>query len=429
MSRIRLLSVILVIAVVCAAMPVPSARADDGIKIMSGNYMAQYYSNISLAGSPAVTRTDATINFLWADGSPDPAIPVDNFSARWTGNFYFATAGSYTFKVTADDGVRLWVDSTLLIDKWVDQSPATYTASASLTAATHIIKLEYYEHLGHATITLAWGMGGPSGTFFGEYFNNMSLFGAPALTRVDPTVDFNWGWGAPDPLIITDYFSARWTAVANFPTTGNYTFHMMTDDGARLWLDGVLILDRWYPQAATDHTVVRSVGAGPHNLKMEYFEEAGLAVARLWWEAGGPGGGPDVIIDDLGPGFTKGGPWRQAPIGYNGHMFWTRNATATQENWGRWTPALSAPGMYEAYAYIPSNYATTRNARYTVYHNGVWNTRVINQYIYSNVWVSLGTYRFSAGGGEFVFMNDVTGEPYLSRQIGFDAVKFSYRGP
>jgi hypothetical protein len=222
--------------------------------------------------------------------------------------------------------------------------------------------------------------------------------------------------------VAADYFSARWTGTINFPVAGDFDFHLLIDDGARLYLDNVLILDRWYPQPPTHHMVTKAVSAGAHEIKMEYFEEGGIAQARLTWSPHAMMS--EVIVDNLGPGFTKGGPFYSAAIGYNSHMYWTRTAVSIQENWGRWTPTLPAAGQYEVFVYIPSNYATTHNARYTVYHNGLWNTVSVNQYVYYNVWVSLGTFSFNAGGGEFVFLPDTTGEPYLSHRIGYDAVKF-----
>jgi len=428
MTRLPSLVVVTVMALLLSLTLLPNQTRADNVSIMSGNFVAQYFNNMTLSGSPAVTRSDASINFSWGDGSPDPAINPDHFSARWTGTIPVAVAGTYVFSLTTDDGARLWVDGALLIDKWYDQPPTTHTASVALTAAAHTIKVEYYEDMGQATIALSWGLAGPAENFIAEYFNNMSLFGSPVLTRVDSVINFDWGYDSPALAVPPDYFSARWTGTFNFATTDDYDFHVRIDDGARLFLDGILILDKWFPQAPTEYTVTRNVTAGPHQIKMEYFEEAGIAVAKLWWNPHGAGGS-DVIVDDLSAGFTKGGAFYQAAIGFNSHMFYTRNAYNAQEAWGRWTPTLTAPGQYEVFVFIPSNRATTRNARYSVYHNGVWNTRSVNQYIYYDVWVSLGTYYFSAAGGEFVFLPDVTYEPYLSRYVGYDAVKFVYRGP
>jgi glucose/arabinose dehydrogenase/regulation of enolase protein 1 (concanavalin A-like superfamily) len=121
----------------------------------STGYSAQYFNNRTLTGAPTVQRTDATIDFDWAGGSPDPAIPADNFSARWTKASTF-TAGNYEFTVRADDGVRLYIDDKLVIDKWIDQGPTTYATVQNLTAGTHTIKLEYYERGGGAVAKFSY---------------------------------------------------------------------------------------------------------------------------------------------------------------------------------------------------------------------------------------------------------------------------------
>ncbi|MEZ4618050.1 MAG: PA14 domain-containing protein [Caldilineaceae bacterium] len=47
-------------------------------------WQASYWNNRSLAGAPTLQRTDDQLNFNWGLGAPDPSLPVDNFSARWT---------------------------------------------------------------------------------------------------------------------------------------------------------------------------------------------------------------------------------------------------------------------------------------------------------------------------------------------------------
>jgi hypothetical protein len=104
-----------------------------------------------------MTRTDPQLDFHWAAGGPGDGVPADNFCVRWTGWVRAPDSGSYTFHVTADDGVRLWVDGNLLIDQWREQSPTEYSASARLAAGRkHDIRIEYYEAGGDATFVLAW---------------------------------------------------------------------------------------------------------------------------------------------------------------------------------------------------------------------------------------------------------------------------------
>ena len=140
-------------------------------------------------------------------------------------------------------------------------------------------------------------------------------------------------------------------------------------------------------------------------------------------------GSTEVIVDDQSSGFTKYGTssyWHEASIGYNSHMFWTYNNQWTIDNYAIWQPNLSSggAGTYAVYVYIPNNYATTTNATYTVFHNGITDTRTVNQAIYFNQWVSLGSFYFSANGNEYVQLVDKTGEAAITKMIGFDAVKW-----
>ncbi len=98
-----------------------------------------------------MVRNDTDINFNWGRGSPDPAVPVDYFSVRWTRTLNFQ-AGTYRLSVRSDDGARVFVDDNLLINEWHPAAPLTYTADVNLAAGLHTIRVEYYEGVGDAYI-------------------------------------------------------------------------------------------------------------------------------------------------------------------------------------------------------------------------------------------------------------------------------------
>ena len=131
-----------------------------------------------------------------------------------------------------------------------------------------------------------------------------------------------------------------------------------------------------------------------------------------------------VLDEDESP-FWRRGPdeyWHQATLGYNQHMWWTRNNQAHTENTGRWTLELEQPGTYEFYAYIPPLHATSRASRYTVFCAGQTHRVTIDQYAHRNQWVSLGRVRCTAAGDEYVELSDETGEAAFEYEIAFDAV-------
>jgi hypothetical protein len=242
---------------------------------------AAYWNNTALSGPPAVQRADADLNNNWGTGSPAPGVNADGFSARWT-RYIDVTPANYRFTVTADDGMRLWVDTTLLIDQWKDQGPTTYTADTYLGPGHHLVKVEYYENMGIAVAQVSWAQViGPGGGWRGEYYNNKSLSGAPALVRDDPQINFNWGGGSPAPgVVAADGFSVRWSRSQNM-AAGNYRFSMTVDDGARLYVNGHLLIDAWKDQAPTSYFGDIYLPGGAVTLQMEYYENAGGAVAQL----------------------------------------------------------------------------------------------------------------------------------------------------
>ncbi len=118
-----------------------------------------YYSNHlrTFANPPTLTRIDPTVDFDWGAGSPDPSISVDSFTVMWTGLVQPQFNEPYTFYTTTDDGVRLWVNGQLLVDKWVDQGATEWNGSIALQSGRlYPITMEYYENGGSASAQLAW---------------------------------------------------------------------------------------------------------------------------------------------------------------------------------------------------------------------------------------------------------------------------------
>ena len=268
----------------------------------------------------------------------------------------------------------------------------------------------------------------PVSGWHGEYFANTGLSGSPTIVRDDAEINFDWGGGSPASGIGADGFSVRWTRDLDLPA-GTYRFTMTTDDGGRLWVNNHHLLDAWKVQAATTYSGDIYLPGGKVPIKMEYYENTGLAVAKLSWTKT-DSQSTAVIVDDTDAGFVKGGSstgWHTESEGFGDHLTWTHNNNRTLSgyNWARWYPNLEA-GRYEVFVYIPERYTTTSKARYWIAHAGGFALRVVNQSANGNRWVSLGTYDF-AGKDDYVSLADVTYESYLSRLIAFDAVKWEPR--
>jgi parallel beta-helix repeat protein len=121
----------------------------------------------------------------------------------------------------------------------------------------------------------------------GTYYDNANLTGT-SHARIDPTIDFIFSLTAPFPDFGIDTFSARWTGLMQTAGAGTYTFYTYTDDGVRLWINGRPLIDHWVVQGPTEAIATLDLAANTwYSLTMEYFENAGGALATLYWRPPG----------------------------------------------------------------------------------------------------------------------------------------------
>lgn len=129
-----------------------------------------------------------------------------------------------------------------------------------------------------------------------EYFNAANF----VYARRDSQVNFDWQSGSPSALVPQDNFSGLWKGKFNFEA-GEYTFTVVKDDGMRVGIDGQNVFDRFYSEQEKNFTFKKTMSAGYHELKVEYFELTGLATAKVTWvktsssTGGGGGGGTGVV--------------------------------------------------------------------------------------------------------------------------------------
>ncbi len=187
---------------------------------------AQYFANSSLTGDPALTRLDATVNNSWGTGSPFPGIGPNGFSVRWTGYVQPQYSGTYTFYTDSDDGARLWVNGTELVNNWTNHGLTENSGTIALTAGQlYPITLEYYDYTSTATIQLYWS----------EASQPKQIIPATALfTRADGGGGTAYG-SVPAVVTHTDYIQNNGLTATSTGVTGHYllTFpaYVYTRDG------------------------------------------------------------------------------------------------------------------------------------------------------------------------------------------------------
>lgn len=186
----------------------------------------------------------------------------------------------------------------------------------------------------------------------GEYFDNPDVAGDPVLVRNDPAINFNWGPGSPAPGVPPNDYSVRWSR-ADFFEDGNYLFRVNVEGGARLWLDGRLLIDSWQGEGLRLLEAESGpIGRGDHDLRVDYFKRSGNGQIAVGWEPKAPDVPPTAII--TGP--TAGQTGEQLRFtGRNSSPGSGKAITAYEWRFGDGTVAngadvqktFAAPGNYE----------------------------------------------------------------------------------
>ena len=120
------------------------------------------------------------------------------------------------------------------------------------------------------------------GQFCAEYYDNRALTGIPFLIQNSANIDFAWEFSGPGGGIIKDNFSARWQGSFPFENS-TYTFSVIGDDGIRLYVDNVLLINEWRDQGQTTFKKDILLSSGNHTIKVEYYENSGGARAQASW--------------------------------------------------------------------------------------------------------------------------------------------------
>jgi hypothetical protein len=256
------------------------------------------------------------VDFLWANGPPAPGMPADSFRVNWSGFIKVPQPGTYKFVVISDDGVELRVDNRVIIKRLEYQSSTYADADVELTGKPQALQLFYFEGGGSAIISLRWVVPGsteevaipseylfttreaadtaevpdfaqtPSGGLSAMLYRGQA-FDESRLARVDPRIDLLWGQRSPHPNLPEDEFSIRWRGALRVDDAGKYRLILVTDDGAKVWLDDKLIFNEWRGQLPTRFEYEAELSKDEYPLVVEYFEvNAGALVSLRWVRPG-----------------------------------------------------------------------------------------------------------------------------------------------
>ncbi len=190
--------------------------------------------------------------------------------------FTFTSVYGIVHSISAE---RIFIDenSLLLFEEWNNGS----SSNEQIIPANNENKM--------ITAIYSSGNVGSGSGLLGHYYNGThdeNVFNSPPeFRRLDPLINFDWVFGSPSPeLLGNDDFLILWTGKIETINPGFYTFHTISDDGVRLWVDDKLVIDQWVFQAETEHTgSILLEGNRIYDIRIEYFESGGHAVMRLLW--------------------------------------------------------------------------------------------------------------------------------------------------
>jgi hypothetical protein len=199
------------------------------------------------------------------------------------------TTNSYTFTPQTSKYVFLVravnTNCTTLPGNW--SSPITFTVVGGITGTVFIDQSGNAALSGSLCTADASGASIPGTGLTGTYYPATDFSGI-SKTRIDATVNYNWGGGAPMTGIPADNFSVRWTGKIKTGAAGSYTFSTNSDDGVRLWVNGVSVISNWTDHGPTVNTGIISLSANSvYSIQLEYYERGGGAQILLYWKKPG----------------------------------------------------------------------------------------------------------------------------------------------
>ena len=118
-----------------------------------------------------------------------------------------------------------------------------------------------------------------------QYFSDTELTSL-FTTRVETSLDLNWGSGSPVAGLNADQFSARFTGQVEAKSTGLHTFSLSSEVGARLWINGQTAIDRWNDLSMSGATSqIQLIAGRRYDIQLEICETTGPASLQLQWSS------------------------------------------------------------------------------------------------------------------------------------------------
>ena len=295
--------------------PVASFYADAAgtQQPVTGAVTGSYWTDTAFIGYPFFADYQTQINYNKGSGEPGDSWPstIAGFSASWDSYIAPPATGNYVFSLQAQTQARVYINGALAVDGWtVPGSAATAITSAAipLTLGARVpIHVDFASGSTGAFIYLQWETPITSNTFvtmpnsvffrnaatsqqglLATYYQNTTQtppFFYQVAENNNPELNYNYGAGSPAPGLASTSFTARWTGQVLPQYSEPYYFTVKSDDGARLWVNGQLVINKWQSQSTTENVSPPiNLQAGVfYDIKVEYLQLTGNAEVHLNW--------------------------------------------------------------------------------------------------------------------------------------------------
>ncbi|WP_079527268.1 PA14 domain-containing protein [Halobacillus hunanensis] len=264
-----------------------------------GDWIAFHYNNTNLEGMPTAREKLSNLNrklsFDFDKGSPVDDIQNDNFSSLYTSSQRIE-AGPYLLRLKADDGVRVYIDDKLVVDRW---GPGNFNSQiakdlmikdkdnvSSNQKDIHTIRVEYMESEGASSLDfklLKPIEDVPYDSWLGLYYPNKNLSGMPLVVGGKSSqeemlnrVSFDWGTASPLSQLPRDEFSVEY--IKNLSGNREYFVNAFADDGLKVSVNDNMIIDEWHDSSGESYkALLTELSAGQNTVKVQYYENTGAA--------------------------------------------------------------------------------------------------------------------------------------------------------
>ncbi|MGW1604920.1 PA14 domain-containing protein [Streptomyces eurythermus] len=146
-----------VLAAAGALLSAVAPAASAAVSCASPTYQRQFFANTTFSGTPKKTDCDATVAEKWGTGAPATGLPKDNFGVRWTVTRDFGSGGPFALPVTAQDGIRVYLDGSRKIDLWKNVSTTQKkTVNVTVPSGKHTLRVDFVNWTGAADVSFAY---------------------------------------------------------------------------------------------------------------------------------------------------------------------------------------------------------------------------------------------------------------------------------